>query len=297
MGFTAYILEALNRYGKVDLGPLGAFEIGYTPAKWQISRQNFVPPRSEVSWSPPLIQNASGTHKVLSGVIAKMHDIPFDQADSFCIAQIESLNQALKEKDIDLLPLGKIVRNEKGQAAGFIKYPALDQMLKFEPLRLNKLNKTKTKPEISSAQWLMALLSALLLGGLLFLVNKWIDSKQAGTSDQNTVIESTYPTKTSIMNTNVAPVLSDTNLTQQSLSDTSMHTPAMATIITGTFCQKQNAIKMKKLINDQGFELYEENLQNDCVRLGIKLTIAFDFEEKLKTIRSKIEPSAWVLDQ
>ena len=297
MGFTAYILEALNRYGKVDLGPLGVFELSYSPAKWQISRQNFVPPISQLTWSAPIVPEGSDSPKVLTGVIAHLHDIPFEEADIFCKSRIESLHETLKEKDLDLLPLGKIIRNEHGQAAGFIKYHTLDQTLRFEPLRLHKLYRTGEKVVSLQAQWLMALVSALVLGTILFMVNKWIDSKHGDNSDQNTTIEATYPAKTSIMNTNVAPILPDSTLAQPSAVDTLMRAPATATVITGTFCQRQNASNMKRLIKDQGFELYEEKLQNDCVRLGVKLIIGLDYDEKLKTIRNKIEPSAWVLDQ
>ena len=108
----------------------------------------------------------------------------------------------------------------------------------------------------------------------------------------NAVPAISYPAKTSLMDPNTAPMISDTG-SHQKIAQDSINT--VVTIITGTFCQKENSARMKKLIADQGFQLYEEKLQNECVRLGVLLTVNEGFENALLSIRNNIEPSAWVL--
>lgn len=292
MGFPAYILETLNKYGKVNLGPLGTFNLDYAPAKWHISRQYFEPPQSFLSWSPSAgeMEFSSNSLGPLTTVISGLHDIPYDQASVYCHRQIELLNQTLNEKDLELNPFGVLTRKSENDPITFVKNPEFEPLLKFDPVRLPKLQKAPGKD--NSFQWWLVLASALFLATLFFLINKLFGSNGDLVMNYKEANEITYPLNTSLKDANTAPMDSDTVFLQKVNTD-SINT--VATIITGTFCQKDNSARMKKLIAENGFQLYEEKLQNDCVRLGVLLDINKSFDKSLLTIRNNIEPSAWVL--
>ncbi|MEO5581542.1 MAG: hypothetical protein ABIR66_02535 [Saprospiraceae bacterium] len=293
MGFPAYILETLNKYGKVNLGPLGSFNLDYTPAKWHVSKQYFEPPQSFLSWSPSVSHAAPSDSSLgaLTSVISGLHDIPYDQASIYCHQQIDFLNQTLREKELELIPFGVLTRKSENDPITFVKNPAFESTLKFDPLRLVKLNIIPQKD--TPFQWWLVLASALSLATLFFLINKLFGSNGDLAMYYIEAKEITYPMNTSLKDANIAPIDSYTVFHQKVNTDSII---AVATIITGTFCQKENSARMKKLIEDNGFQLYEEKLQNDCVRLGILLDVNESFDKSLLTIRNNIEPSAWVLD-
>jgi len=68
-------------------------------------------------------------------------------------------------------------------------------------------------------------------------------------------------------------------------------------IITGTFCTKVNADRMKSRIARLGLNTYEESLKEGCKRLGIKVEGGVKRDSMLMSVRSLIEPTAWILDQ
>ena len=294
MGFSAYILETLNRYGKVNLGPLGTFDLNYTPARWQISKQYFDPPYSTLSWTPALDQIQDHTIAPIASVLASMHDISYEKAEIYCKSYLDQLSNSIHNNSIVLNPIGTFSKNESNGTIEFIKNPNFDQSIKFDPLRLSKINQDVSAS--NSFQWWLVIASALFLGALYFAIYKYVDFRNNASSTTPISLE-TYPSKTSMMHTNIAPLIVDSNLVSQNKSDTALSKPSKVIIITGTFCHHENAEKMKSVITKQGFEIYEEDLKNGCVRLGVPLIVDEKFDDKLVFIRKNIESSAWILDQ
>ncbi len=288
MGFSAYILETLKRYGRADLGPLGCFSLDYLPAKWSISKENFEPPICKLSWLPvdPIAPQAEST---IPQVIAELHDIPYIQAKDFFYKTIRHVQDNLDHQIIDLGILGSIKKDASNQYIYFEENPDFQRVLRQDAIKLKPLPPVVEKQD--SFKWWLMVASALFLTTLFFILYQLAQPLEP---QAHPAQASTAPLEEiEIKQTNSAPSL-DTVL--QDSSSTLPPDTVTFTIITGTFCKASNIRKMKKKLSTTQYLLYEEKLANNCARLGVRVSGFEATQAALVLIRQQIEPLAWILE-
>ncbi|MBK7436453.1 MAG: hypothetical protein IPI77_06490 [Saprospiraceae bacterium] len=286
MGFSAYILETLNRYGRADIGALGTFILNYSPAEWKVSQQNFEPPKAQLEWQSP---SASYSYSLIATVVASLHDISYSKAYEFVEATVNKLTH--EDAPVHLGILGLLDKDNPEQKLRFSPNPDLEKSLQFAPLSVKPQYQgiiTKNK-----FNWWLLIASAAFLSVVFILLNLLFRSPMQNSIAQNVVQPSNLPANTSLKQTNMAPekVLDNYQIQKQDLDNQAY------IIITGTFCTKVNADRMKSRIARLGLNTYEESLKEGCKRLGIKVEAGVKRDSMLMSVRSLIEPTAWILDQ
>ncbi len=286
MGFSAYILETLKRYGKADLGPLGSFVLDYQPANWIIGKENFQPPIAKLSWLAST--GLSVDESTVPQVIALLHDIPYPQARDFFKKTIETFQESLADRTIDFGILGTLKKDLDKQQLLFEVNPKFIDSVKQDALRLQPL--ARKAQENESYNWWLVLASALFLATIFWLIH--ILTRHDDLNTSNSLMP--FVTSTSIKQTNSSPIAVD-NRTDSISTQPNRLGPFI--IIAGTFCKRVNINRMRNSLKATTFEVYEEALPNNCTRLGVKTYSTPESIEALEQIRKNIEPSAWILDQ
>ena len=139
--------------------------------------------------------------------------------------------------------------------------------------------------------WLISILIAGLTLAFLWILFGVIqpEARQAASIKSEILLDQ------QMKGVNLAPSYQDTVIQQP---DSDFGSPLMEPkiIITGTFCKPANIQKMKEKIEYLQYQLYEEFIDDQCVRLGIFLHTGDDLESSLADIRKYIEPGAWILE-
>ncbi len=291
MAFSNYILECLRLHGKAELGPLGTFTLDYTPAKWRIEKQNFVPPAAKIFWIP---NQPDQTHHygAIAQVVAAKHDIHFDQAYTFVQATLQRICTEYPTS-YSLGILGKLEKPaEHSVYSSFTINDDFINKLTVKPLSLPQIYNREGD---TGFNWWWLLGSFLILM-LVFLVLGFFSTPKT-TDVTHTEEKQSIPelSSSTVKQTNTSPSLhADSN----SLDTTAVQKAAMEIIIiTGSYCKQRNIRKARELVNKSGYDLYEEKISAECARIGIKLISSETPELLLQKIRNTIEPTAWLLDK
>lgn len=284
MGFSAYILESLRRYGKAEIGSWGSFILDYTPASWSVTRQSFEPPKASLQWLP----GNSGNLNAMASVVSRLHEVDLPEASRFLGSVFRKFEETLAQKQpINLGILGQLREAPGAGGLEFLPEANLLALFEFAPLKLNPL--PAPVPDKSPRVWLwLALVAIALTLASLFIYFLNIPSPQISAT------KAVSRSATSLKEVNIAPHTSDTAAGEEEVAEASPLIQERI-IITGTFCKTANINHMKEKIQYMQYRLYEEKVNEECVRLGIYVYEEEDLELTLKDIRMYIEPTAWVL--
>lgn len=289
MGFSAYILESLKRYGKAEIGPYGVFNLDYQPAQWNIAHQYFSPPLAKLSWSPS--GSTPSDLDLLVSTVCRMHEIPKHQSLEFIHEALDHIGSELsRNQAIDLGILGTLSSAQHEKEFRFTPNPLLSDYLEYPGLALKPL-----PPAVKSGHtpsWLIWLVIAGLLGAFLWIV---IGVIKPGTKAA-AAVKSELQDDQQLKGVNLAPVYTDTLSQEEEEPSTSIRMMDETIIITGTFCKPANIRKMKEKIEYYQFQIYEEFIDDSCVRLGIFLNPGDDIRSTLEDVKRYIEPNAWILN-
>lgn len=291
MAFSNYILECLRQHGKADLGPLGTFTLDYTPAKWKIEKQNFIPPSARILWNENSAQRINN-YNAMAQVIASMHDINFKKAYEF----VENTLSRITHTNANSYSLGILGKLEKSEDQSYYSSFTINEdfckKLTIKPLSLPQINNQINEPAFN---WWWLIGSFLLLT-LLFLVLGFY-SLQRSTDVADVAIKHTIPSLSSnaVKQTNISPTLNAETINPDSSS--LKNTAVEIIIITGSYCKQRNIRKAREIVNKSGYDLYEEKINTECARIGIKLISSENPDLLLQKIRNTIEPTAWLLNE
>ena len=291
MAFSNYILECLRQHGKAELGPLGTFTLDYTPAKWKIENQNFIPPNAKIAWKENTPEQMNN-YAAMAQVVAAKHDINFEKAYEFVESTISGIS-INHPATYSLGILGKLNKlPDQSYYSSFSMNEDFNKKLTVKPLSLPQIYSRGDEPGFD---WWWLIGSFLLLTALFLVLGFFSSQKTPGvaiTEIKNAVPELSSST---VKQTNISPSLNaDTN----ALDSTSIKNTAIEIIvITGSYCKQRNIKKAKALINNSGYDLYDEKINAECARIGIKLISSENPELILQKIRNTIEPTAWLLDK
>lgn len=285
MGFSAYILECLKRYGKAEIGTWGSFILDYSPASWSLSRQSFEPPRASLQWVP----GNPGNFHTMASLVSKLHEVDLQEASRFLESVFLKFQTTLaRQLPLELGVLGQLKPAQGSDSLEFLKGPHLDALFEFAPLQLPPLTVQVPEKNPRIWIWLAIALITLTLAGLFFY---FLSIPSPEISATRATSRSTGPLK----EVNIAPHQADTVPPEEEVAEASPLIQERI-IITGTFCREGNIRQMKEKIQYMQYRLYEEKVSEDCVRLGIYVYEEEDLELTLKDIRMYIEPTAWVLN-
>ena len=285
MGFSAYILESLRRYGQAEIGSLGSFVLDYTPASWSVSRQSFEPPKASLQWLP----GHAGSSNAMASIVSRMHGVDLPEASRFMESVMRKFEETLAlQQPLDLGILGQLRPVPGAVSLEFLEGPNLSALFEFGPLQLGPL--PVPLPDKSPRWWLwLAILAITLTLAGLFVYFLNIPSPQISAT------RATSRSTSSLKEVNIAPHTPDTAVVEEEVAEASPLIQERI-IITGTFCKTANINHMKEKIQYMQYRLYEEKVNDECVRLGIYVYEEEDLELTLKDIRMYIEPTAWVLN-
>ncbi|GEM_PF-1276936 len=288
MGFSAYILESLKRYGKAEIGSFGVFILDYQPAHWNIAYQYFTPPQAKITWSPA--NHNAANLDLLASTVSRMHEIPRNQSLEFVQETMDKINIEFRQhQKIDLGILGSFSTGSVEGEILFIPNPDLTGYLEYSGLTIKPLLPQLKSEGIPS--WLISFLIAGLTLAFFWILFGVIqpEARQAASIKSEILLDQ------QMKGVNLAPSYPDTVMHQP---DSDFGSPLMEPkiIITGTFCKPANILKMKEKIEYLQYQLYEEFIDDHCVRIGIYLHTGDDLESSLADIRKYIEPGAWILD-
>jgi len=287
MGFSAYILESLKRYGKAEIGPYGVFLLDYQPAQWNIAYQNFTPPRAKLTWAPA--NNSSADVDLLVSSVSRLHEIPRNRSLEFVRQTLDQINDEFRQfKRIDLGIIGTLTTESTVDGIRFIPNPALNTYFEYTGLTIKPLSPQVKKEAVSEwLIWMVIVALSLTFFWIIFGIIQPAARESASFDPQ-------FQENQAMKGVNLAPY-TDT-LIQEEIPDTGLPVLEPTIIITGTFCKPANILKMKEKIDYLQYELYEEFIDDSCVRLGIFLLPGDNLESSLADIRKYIEPRAWILE-
>lgn len=285
MGFSAYILESLRRYGKAEIGSWGSFVLDYTPASWSVSRQSFEPPKASLQWVP----GNSGSPNAMASIVSRLHEVDLPEASRFLDSVFRKFEETLDlQQPLDMGILGQLKPAPGAGSLEFLQEPNLAALFEFAPLKLSPLPVPVPDKTPRLWLWLAVVAITLTLAGLfIYFLN--IPSPQISAT------KAASRSTSSLKEVNIAPHTPDTTAAEEEVAESSPLIQERI-IITGTFCKTGNINQMKEKIQYMQYRLYEEKVNEECVRLGIYVYEEEDLELTLKDIRMYIEPTAWVLN-
>lgn len=286
MGFSAYILESLKRYGRAEMGSFGSFTLDYQPSKWNIANQYFTPPSTKLIWTPA--QEVLASLDLMISAVARLHEISWSQASEFLGQSMDKIKSELQQKNkFDLGIIGTFSQLSEHSEIQFYPNPEFSDYLEQSALSIHPLPPVQKDPV--SQNWIIWMLLILSLAGFLWIVLGF----ESKIPEQISSFQSANSAAQEMKGLNVAPAFTDSMNSENPLTTT---IPEQRIIITGTFCKSANIRKMKERIEYYQYQVYEEFIDEDCVRLGIFLTEDDNLESTLDDIRKYIEPQAWVLN-
>jgi hypothetical protein len=284
MGFSAYILESLKRYGKAEIGRYGVFILDYQPAHWNIAYQNFAPPKAKLTWMPA--NNNSTNLDLLVSSVSRLHELPRNQSSEFIRQTFIQLDEEFTNlKRIDLGVLGQLT-TEDGEGIRYIPGQDLNSYFEYTGLNIKPLPPQVTNQP--NSEWLIWIVIAALTFTFLWIIFGIVQPKVTASAS----FEPAFQENQAMKGVNLAPAYTDTLMRD----DTGHAVLEPAIIITGTFCKPENILRMKEKIEYLQYQVYEEFIDDSCVRLGIFLLPGDNLETSLADIRKYIEPRAWVLE-
>lgn len=214
------------------------------------------------------------------------------QSLEFIQQSFEKIESEIRNtQKMDLGILGSFSTGMSGEEIFFKQNPDLAGYFEYTGLALHPLPAPNHQADTLPSSWIWVVLIGLMTV-FLWIISGSISPKD--TSAQQS-IKSDLQENQQMKGVNLAPAFTDTLITQD---EPVVSVPLIEDkiIITGTFCKPSNIRKMKEKIEYYQFQVYEEFVDDDCVRLGIYLNPGDNVQSTLEDIRRYIEPNAWVLN-
>ena len=288
------IKQILIEKDRIFIPGFGTLLRTYVPAKFNPTTNVFKPPQylfefdSSIQYEDPY----------LAEVYAQIENIP--HAESVQI--INQFGERLKRDLHDNARLhveGILTATRQGQDVFIQPEPSMT-FESYPELDLNELWESDDTGHRGIWWEFGAFISLLLI--ILVAVNNMIHQ---GEVSPNYPYQSDYPPLIGKMDTKNQSIedLNDTldmvgsQIQSTNFKNELLISPAMDStiIVVGAFSSNRNIDSMKSKLADKGWDIYEEKIKRNLVRIGLVPEEYEDVDEVLGIVRNEIEPEAWVL--